>query len=165
MVPFMFSVSYRNEQPIAKDLLDVILQAAQVNKDVKNPDGTITQEPQIDPEIIWWKTLMVNANTLGRFAFKLKEFERLAFEAFTNMSADKARDFAHTVIDIGTSYRRSIDAKSSESMRDKENSQSTMVDKINRSQVEKIYTAKGQVARGVLESFIHKDKDRDDMRD
>jgi hypothetical protein len=158
-------VSYRNEQPIAKDLLDVILQASQKMVEVDNPDGSGSKlrQPEIDSEIIWWKTLMVNANTLGRFAFKLKEFERLAFEAFQNMSADRARDFAHTVIDIGSSYRRSIDAKSSESMRDKDNSQSTMVDKINRSQVEKIYTAKGQVARGVLESFIHKDKDRDDM--
>ncbi len=155
-------MSYPQGQPQSKDLLDIILQGSQVEKEVRQVDGSMKKEPAVDSEIIWWKTLMVNANTLGRFAFKLKEFERMAFDAFNNMSADRARDFAHTVIDIGSSYRRSLDAKSSESKRDDENSQSTLVDKINRTQVEKIYTAKGEVARGVLESFIHRDKDNDD---
>ena len=157
-------MSYRQEQPQSKDLLDIILQASQTQQEVKNVDGSITNENVINPEIIWWKTLMVNSNTLGRFAFKLKEFERLAFDAFNNMSKDRARDFAHTVIDIGSSYRRSLDAKASESKRDKDNSQSTLVDKINRTQVEKIYTSKGEVARGIMESIIHRDRSEDDQK-
>ena len=149
----------------AKDLLDVILQASQKKVEVgKSPDGKAIMEDQIEAEIIWWKTLMVNANTLGRFAFRLKEFERLAFEAQNNMSTDRAIDFAHTVIDIGASYRRSIDAKSSESMRDKENSQSTLVDKINRSQVERIYTANGKVAKNFLDDLLHREHADDEQR-
>ena len=133
-----------------------------VEKDVEQVDKSIKKQGVTDAEIIWWKTLMVNANTLGRFAFKLKEFERMAFDAFNNMSADRARDFAHTVIDIGSSYRRSLDAKSSESKRNDENSQSTLIDKINRTQVEKIYTSKGEVAKGIMESIIHRDRQEDD---
>ena len=106
---------------------------------------------------------MVGANTLGRFAFHLKEFERMAFEAFNNMSRDRAKDFAQTVIDISSSYRRSLDAKSSESVGiNKENSISTLVDKINRSQVEKIYTAKGKVAGNFLNDLLHRDQQQEE---
>lgn len=157
-------MSYPQGQPASKDLLDIILQASMVQKDVPLKTGETEKQSTTDAEIIWWKTLMVNANTLGRFAFKLKEFERMAFDAFNNMSADRARDFAHTVIDIGSSYRRSLDAKSSESKRNDENSQSTLVDKINRTQVEKIYTSKGEVAKGIMESIIHRDRQEDDGR-
>jgi len=152
-------VSFPREQPQSKDLLDIILQSAQKPEDVPQVDGTTRKESVIDPEIIWWKTLMVGSNTLGRFAFELKEFERMAFEAFNNMSRERAKDFAHTIIDIGSSYRRSLDAKSSESVGiNKENSISTLVDKINRSQVEKIYTAKGQVSKNFLNDLLHKDQ-------
>ena len=155
-------MSYPREQPQSKDLLDIILQSAQTVQDSPQVDGSVKKESIVDPEIIWWKTLMVGSNTLGRFAFELKEFERMAFEAFNNMSRDRAKDFAHTVIDIGSSYRRSLDAKSSESVGiNKENSISTLVDKINRSQVEKIYTAKTKIAGNILNDIFHRDQQKD----
>lgn len=155
-------MSYPREAPPSKDLLDIILQASQTQQEIMQVDGSTKTEQVVNSEIVWWKTLMVGSNTLGRFAFELKEFERMAFEAFNNMSRDRAKDFAHTVIDIGTSYRRSLDAKSSESVGiNKENSISTLVDKINRSQVEKIYTAKGQVSKNFLNDLLHKDNQDD----
>ena len=158
-------MSFQREQPQSKDLLDIILQSAQPVQDAPQVDGTTKKETVVDPEIIWWKTLMVGSNTLGRFAFELKEFERMAFEAFNNMSRDRAKDFAHTIIDIGSSYRRSLDAKSSESVGiNKENSISTLVDKINRSQVEKIYTAKGSVSKNFLSDLLHKDQQQEENR-
>ena len=158
-------MSYPREQPQSKDLLDIILQSAQTVKEVQQIDGSVKNEAVVDPEIVWWKTLMVGSNTLGRFAFELKEFERMAFEAFNNMSRDRAKDFAHTVIDIGSSYRRSLDAKSSESVGiNKENSISTLVDKINKSQVEKIYTAKGKVSNNFLNDLLHRDQNADEQR-
>ena len=156
-------MSYPREQIQSKDLLDIILQASQTTQEVIDNTGTARKELIVDPEIVWWKTLMVGANTLGRFALELKEFERMAFEAFNNMSRDRAKDFAHTIIDIGTSYRRSLDAKSSESVGiNKENSISTLVDKINRSQVEKIYTAKGKIAKNFLNDILHRDQQQDE---
>lgn len=159
-------MSYR-EQPISKDLLDVILQASQKVVEVDDPNGTghKIRQPEIDPEIIWCKTLMVNSNGLGYYIFDIKELERLGLEAENKMNRERALVFQHTMVDYITSHKRGLDGKSSESMRDKENSQSTLVDKINKTQTEKIYTAQGKVARGVLESFIHQDKQKDDMRD
>ena len=158
-------MSYPREQPQSKDLLDIILQSAQTSQEITDSTGTTRKELVVDPEIVWWKTLMVSSNTLGRFAFELKELERMAFEAFNNMTRDRAKDFAHTVIDIGSSYRRSIDAKSSESVGvNKENSISTLVDKINRSQVERIYTAKGNVGKGFLNDLLHRDQSQEESQ-
>jgi len=152
-------------QPKYNDLIDIIIESAKKTVDVDQKDGTVLKQPIIDEEIIWWKTGSVNSYTFSRFAFELKEFERTAVEAFTHMCKERARIFAHQVIDIGTSYRRSIDAKSSETLRNKDNSQSSLIDKINRNKIEKVYTAKGNMKQSALDSLLHKDKTKDDEND
>jgi hypothetical protein len=153
-------------QPKYNDLIDIVVQAAQKTIDVEQKDGTVTKEQIMDEEIIWWKTGSVNSNSFARFAFELKEFERMGLEAFDYMSPDRARGFGNQVVSIATSYRRSVDAKSSESQRDKENSQSTLIDKINRNKIEKVYTSKtDQAKRSIADMFMGKDKERDQEDD
>ena len=152
-------------QPKYNDLIDIIIESAKKTEDVPQIDGTTAKQTRIDEEIIWWKTGSVNSHIFSRFAFELKEWERMATEAFTHMTKERARIFGHQVIDIGTSYRRSIDAKSSESLRDKNNSQSTLIDKINRNKIEKVYTAKGELKKTVLDSIMHRDGSRDSEND
>ena len=147
------------------DLIDVIVQASQKSVDVEQKDGSMTKENILDPEIVWWKTGSVNANTFARFAFELKEWERMAFEAFGNMTADRAKQLANQIIEIGSSYRRSVDAKSSESQRDKINSQSTLIDKINKNKIERVYTTKGEVKKSMMDIFMGRDKERDIEQD
>src|SRR3990172_7925451 len=145
-------------QPKYNDLIDIIIESAKKNVEVPQIDGTVATQTIIDPEVIWWKTGSVNSNMFSRFAFELKEFERMATEAFTHMTKERARIFGHQIIDIGTSYRRSIDAKSSESLRDKNNSQSTLIDKINRNKIEKVYTAKGEMKKSVWDGVMGRDR-------
>jgi hypothetical protein len=152
-------------QPKYNDLIDIIIQSAKTNIDVQQLDGTTTKDTIVDQEIVWWKTGSVNSNSFARFAFELKEWERMAVEAFTHMSPDRAKIFAHQIINIGTSYRRSIDAKSSESLRDKNNSQSTLIDKINRNKIEKVYTAKGEMKRSMMDAVMGRDAQRDQEND
>jgi len=151
-------------QPKYNDLIDIIIESAKKTVEVPQIDGTMANQTIIDPEVIWWKTGSVNSSMFSRFAFELKEFERMATEAFTHMTKERARIFGHQVIDIGTSYRRSIDAKSSESLRDKNNSQSTLIDKINRNKIEKVYTAKGEIKKGMWDGIMGRDgqRERDD---
>ena len=79
-----------------------------------------------------------------------------------SICAERAKDFAHQVVDIGTSYRRSIDAKSSESQRDKINSQSTLIDKINRNKIEKVYTSKIEdTKKSFADIFLGRDKEKE----
>ena len=154
-------------QPRYNDLIDIVVQAAQKTVDVQQKDGTITKEQEMDEEIVWWKTGSVNANTFARFAFELKEWERvMTLDVFDYMSPERAKAFALQAQTMATSYRRSIDAKSSESQRDKENSQSTLIDKINRNKIEKVYTSKtDQAKRSIADIFMGKDKEKDSEDD
>lgn len=143
------------------DLVDIVISASSKTVDTPQKDGSTIKEQVIDDDTLWWKTLTVNSNTLGRMAYELKEWERMAFQCSANMCAERAQQMASEIMEIGLSYRRSCDAKGSESQRDRENSQSTLVDKINRNKIEKVYTAKGERAKSILDGFLGKDA-RDD---
>ena len=51
------------------------------------------------------------------------------------MCGPRAEVIAKQIMDIGLDYRYSIDAKSSESLRDKHNQQATLLDKMQKSSV------------------------------
>lgn len=72
---------------------------------------------------------------------------------------------AHIIMEIGLSYRRSIDAKSSESQRNAQNSQSTLIDKINKNKVERVYTMKDQMNKSLLSGFLGRDREKDEEND
>ena len=147
------------------DLIDLIIQSAQKTVDINNGDGTISREMQMDADSLWWKTHTISSNNFGQLAFELKEFERMALTAHENMSPERAGQMAHDILEMSQSYRRAIDAKSSESLRDKNNSQSVLIDKVGRNRVEKVYTMKDQINKSLLKSFLGRDRDRDEEYD
>lgn len=153
-------------QKIHTDLIDILIEASQEIEEVSQPDGTTQKQLLLNPEIIWWKTGIINSPTFGRFAYMLKEWERQAEECFDNMCRDRAFEIAKDIIEIGKSFRRSIDAKSSESLRDKNNTQSTLIDKINRNKIEKLYTVKGEGKKSLMAGLLgaegERDKDNED---
>jgi len=144
------------------DLIDILIESSQTIEELEGPDGVKQKSLVLDPEILWWKTGIINSPTFGRFAFELKELERQAEECFDNMPRDRAYEMAKDVLEIGKSYRRSIDAKSSESLRDKNNTQSTLIDKINKNKIEKAYTIKGEHGKSLLAGIIGRDQEKDE---
>jgi len=148
--------------PKYNDLIDIIIQSSQKTIDVQQKDGTVTKEQIIDDETIWWKTGSVNANTFGRFAYELKEWERTSQLAENNMSIPRAIQISEEIMGTGISYRRSMDAKSSESQRNSQNSQSTLIDKINKNKVERVYTMKDQAKKSLFDGFLGRERERDE---
>ena len=148
--------------PKYNDLIDIIIQSSQKTIDVMQKDGTVTKEQIIDDETIWWKTGSVNANTFGRFAYELKEWERTSHLAENNMSIPRAIQISEEIMGTGISYRRSMDAKSSESQRNSQNSQSTLIDKINKNKVERVYTMKDQAKKSLFDGFLGRERERDE---
>ena len=151
--------------PKFNDLIDIIIQSSQKTIDVQQKDGTVTKEQIIDDETIWWKTGSVNANTFGRFAYELKEWERTALLSNNNMSEPRSIQIGHEIMEIGISYRRSMDAKSSESQRNAQNSQSTLIDKINKNKVERVYTMKDQAKKSLFDGFLGREREKDEEYD
>ena len=151
--------------PKYNDLIDIIVEAAKQIRQKREVDGTFTDYTVVDSEIVWWKTGSINSPSFSRMALELKEWERQSEECYQNMTKARADMYASIITKIGQSYRRSIDAKSSENMRDKINSQSTLIDKINRNKVEKVYTAKGEMKKSVLDGILGRDAQRDSESD
>lgn len=148
-------------QPKYNDLIDIVIQSAKKNIDVMQPDGTIIKDSVIDEEIIWWKTGSVNSHTLPRFTYEVKEWERQAEEAKYHMTAGRAAIFARQVLGLGQSLRRSIDSASSSSLRDKVNSQATLLDKINRNKIERVHTIKGEMKRSFSDALMGREGTRE----
>ena len=67
------------------------------------------------------------------------------------------RSIRRQIYGIIESYKRSIDAKSSESRRDENNAQSTLIDKINRNKIEKIYSVKGEAKKSFMSGMLGRD--------
>jgi polyhydroxyalkanoate synthesis regulator phasin len=147
------------------DLVDLIIQSSMKTVNVQSEDGTQYQEQQMDSDSLWWKTHSISSNQLGAVAYELKEWERMAIQARGNMSPERAEQLSGDIMDMSQSYRRAIDAKSSESLRDKNNAQSVLLDKVGRNRVEKVYTMKDQVNKSLINSFLGREKDRDEEFD
>ena len=66
------------------------------------------------------------------------------------MSKPRAMALAKQIVLEATGYERSIDATSSISRLDKNNTQPTLVDKINSSKVPKYYNLKEETKKGII---------------
>jgi len=152
-------------QPRTNDLIDIIIQSSQRTIDAVQEDGSIIKEQVVDPETVWWKTLSVASNTLGRCAFELKEWERAAFSSSVNMCAERAENMGHEIMEVGLSFRRSIDSKSSESLKDGRNSQSTLIDKINKNKIEKVHTFRGDMKKSMVDVFLGREAEKEQEED
>lgn len=150
--------------PRYNDLVDVVIQSVTKYEDIEQKDGTISKEQIIDNEGLWWKTNKIDSEKYGALAFEIKEFERMAKEAFNNMTFARATQYANQIMDIGKSIRSSMDAKSSESRRDKHNAKQTMIDTIGRNRVEKIYSIKDEAKKSGMSAFLG-GKSRDEISD
>lgn len=148
--------------PRYNDLVDVIIQSVTKYEDIEQKDGSTVKEQIIDAEGLWWKTNKIDSEKFGNFALELKEMERMAKEAFNNMTYGRAKQYHDQIMDFCQSFRSSIDAKSSESRRDKHNARQTTLDTIGRNRVERITTVKDETKKAGLSGFFG-NKSRQEM--
>jgi len=77
----------------------------------------------------------------------------------------RALVFAEQITEIVKSFKYSIDAKSSESIRDVNNTQSTLIDKINRNKIEKAYTIKGDAKKSFMDGLLGREAENEQQMD
>ena len=114
-----------------------------------------------DSDIIWWKTQIIANTNFGRFAKLLLDFAALADQADNFMTPARAMVLKKQIMAEVNSYKRSIDATSSISRLDKNNTQPTLVDKINSSKVPRYYSLKEEARKGIIEGIFGKPKNND----
>lgn len=130
-------------------------------KPVKNDDGSYEHRLVLNPKKVWLKTHIINSPHFGRYTFFRETLEDKASQAKYHMSLERAAIFEEQLLDLCSSYDNSIDAKSSESVRDKNNIQSTLIDRLNRNLTEKRYTVKDEVKKGILDGFMGREVAKD----
>lgn len=139
----------------------MIIEGCQTIEKVEQRDGTMLRQLTINPKKIWYKTHIVNSPTFGRYVLYREMLEDKASQCFYHMSQERAHVMANQIMDICESYDYSIDAKSSEILRDTHNTQSNLIDKINRNKIEKQYTIKDAAKQGMLDGFLGKKVNQD----
>ena len=135
-----------------RDLLDLVLEAAHRDFIVLDENGKQKVVRKPDPDILWWSTRLVNSHKFGRFAHELLEWSRMGGECYNNMHAKRAEAMAKTISQITYNFQRTIDAKSAETSRGTKVIQSTLLDKISRTKIEKTYDIKGDTAKSGMPS-------------
>jgi len=132
-------MSIENEVAEGKhfDLINLMLHATRKPVNKQLPDGTKERVFEPDAESLYWKTHIVGSDKFAELVYKVKEFERMAEQCYYNMSEPRAASMAREIKGIVNSLKCSIDAKSSESVRGKDVVTSTLIDRINKSNIEK----------------------------
>ena len=137
-------------------VIDLINTAAHHLEDVEF-EGKIQKQLMLDPESIYWATRSINSNTFGRFVYELKNLESLAHQAKNHMMPQRAQVFQDYILRLVDSYKKSVDGKASESVRDKHNSQLTLIDKLAKNKQERVYTMKDEMKRSLWSGLMNKE--------
>lgn len=132
-----------------QDVMDLLVDACQSIDVVRNQDGSFSKQLMLDPEKAWWKTLLINAPTFGMFAKVLRNFEGMGEDAPNHMAGPRAEVLADQIKRYCLDYRYSVDAKSSETLRDKHNTQQSLLDKMNKSSVPHAVNPKDEAGRSI----------------
>ena len=145
-----------------QDLIDLLVDACQTVDYIEDPitPGKFAKQLILDPEKVWWKTHLINSPTFGMFAKVLIDLESMATDAKNHMSPQRAQVLQEQLLKYCQGYRYSIDAKSSETLRDKHNTQPSLLDKMQKSGTPHAVTKETQ--RSMLQSWLGRDNQDDE---
>ena len=138
------------------DALDFLTDACSEIIDVEQ-DGRIVKQQILNTDKVYYKTQMVNSPHFSRFVLELENFKGMADQCFNNMSRPRANVIAKQILSYVNSFKLSIDAKSSESLRDNLNTQSTLIHNILSNKVERSITLKGEAKKSFMNGFLGRD--------
>lgn len=141
-------------------VIDLISTAAHHMEQVEK-EGKMVKELVLDPESLYWSTRSINSNTFGRFVYELKNLESLAYEAENHMMPSRARMFKEQVLRLVDAYKKSVDGKASETIRDKHNSQLNLIDKLSKNKQERVITLPDELKHSFMAGLIGKESEKD----
>lgn len=142
-----------NSEERRNDALDFITDGMKEIVEQPNDQGMLEKVIIFNPDIAWYKGHVIN-KPFGRMALQIKNLERLAKECKNFMSPDPAKEMEESIMRVVDAYKRSVDAKSSETYKDKHNTQSSLIHILNKNKVEKQYTVKGDAERTFLSGLL-----------
>lgn len=143
-----------------KDITSLLKDGLTMPVPVIGPDGQPAIEWRVDGKSAWWKTHNINSSRFGLLAESVESLEALANDAEYNMSAPRAAVIREQILGIVNVLRKSIDAKSSETMRDKRTAQTSLTDKYLKNKQERVIDLKGEAKRSLMDAITGKEAEK-----
>ena len=123
-------------------------------------DGKTEISYEVNNKSAWWKTHSINYAGFGMMGEYLEDFESLAEFVYYRMSRPMAEVLAKQILKQADTVRYSIDAKSSETMRDTRNAQTSLIDKYLANKQERILEMKGELKKSMMDTITGKEAHR-----
>lgn len=143
------------------DFLDFM--ADSLKREVRTPqkDGSVKVESKVDFKKAYYKLQLINYPGFSRFVYEVERLEGMAFDCFNRMPSERAQVMFDYLMNLVESYRYSMDAKSSEIVRNKDNTQSSLTHLLTRFRIERNYSSNEEVKKNAIAAlFGDKDKDQ-----
>jgi len=136
------------------DMVDVVLESWKEPQTVEMEDGKFKVERVINERRAWWQTHHIGTNSLGRFALERENLGNLFKNAAYHMTSYRADSLQKQGLMLCQAYDYSIDAKSSECLRDNNNAQMTLLSMLAKAKTERQFSVKGEINKSVMDGIL-----------
>lgn len=153
-------IPHAPKQP--SDVIDLLFEAVQEIKQKKDENGQMVNVIEPDNESLYWRTLLINNPNFGGCVLEIKKWENLMRTAKDNMCSEVAAVIFEQGMAIAKGYKYAFAGKSSETIRDKSNTQASLTHLLQRQHIEKSITIDEKVKKGLGNALgLSKDDDED----
>ena len=149
----MMVMSLPETEKMHNDVVDFLIEASKTKQTVEK-DGKQVEEYLVNPKTIWYKTQNIHSNLFGAFVKALEDYANMSIDAFNHMGKEQANVLGNQIMRRIESYNFSIDAKSSETVRDKNNNSSNVLHILTHKTIEKKYNVKGEGKKTLLDGML-----------
>lgn len=147
------------------DAVDFAIQSHMKTVDVVGKDNSVTKEQMLDEESLWCAAQDISSLYFSASIFEVFDWLRQGKMAFSMMPLERATQTFNDMVECVVPFKRGFDAMNSQSIRDRNNSKSTKLDKLTHSKAEHIYTQRGEAKRSLSDIFSGKRKEKDMQED
>jgi hypothetical protein len=153
-------IPHAPKQP--NDVIDLLFEAVQEIHQKPDANGLLQDVIEPDNESLYWRTLLINNPNFGGCVLEIKKWENLMRTAKDNMCTEVASVLFDQGMAIAKGYKYAFAGKSSETIRDKHNSQASLTHILQRNHIEKTVTVDEKIKGGMAKALgLSKDDDED----
>ena len=140
------------------DYIDMLIDGCRKPVKVTDEQGNEQIELQLNTKKLDYKTQLVSAQNFSRFVLELENFANMSIDCPNFMPNKRAKVMGDQILRLVEAFGYSIDAKSSETLRDKNNSQSSLTHILTRNKSEKVVSLKEDAKKSLWEGISGKEK-------
>lgn len=132
-----------------EDFVSVLIESVQKNSPTLDENKQVVLRKAADNKSLLLRTFLINSPHFGAAVLECEKWESLMRTAKDNMSEEVADVIYEQGMAYYESYMYSFASKSSETIRDSDNSQSSLTHLLLRDHMEKTVTIKDKAAKGL----------------